>query len=166
MPGSVRPCLNRKGGSHFDPANQVGNLSLGQRFFWRHLECVIGAADRFNQQAFVWLAGDDRCAEFSPAQDCRAGIEPQVPPLFFDAMTALAFFHQQRTDGRFKEPQLFGRRLGLGSDLAQIEHQTDQYQETPGDGLHPHTPRFTTCSQAKFSQTKLNAIRKPNLGPT
>ena len=84
----------RKRCPHLDPADQVSNLSLGQSFLRWHFQFVAGSPNRFNDQAFFRLTGDDRGASFTTLQDGIASIQSQSPPLLIRPMTGLAFLNK------------------------------------------------------------------------
>ena len=75
----------------------------------RHVALVL-VADRFDEQAFLGLAGHDRRAGVAPFHHRRAGIEPEAALLLVDAMTLEAVGGENRPDRLLEELDLLSRR--------------------------------------------------------
>ena len=106
MAGFCRNGRGGKWGSHFDPLDDIGDLKIGQFFFRRHHQRIVGLTDRFHHQAFVRFVDDDCGTALTTVQDRVARIQSKHAPLFFCTVTFLALFDKKWTDQRFKKTNL------------------------------------------------------------
>ncbi len=84
------------GGAEGDPFREDGDLVWLELAGGRHL--VRRVIDRFNEQAFVGLLGDDRGAAVASLQHELTMVEPQVSLLLLASMAFIAARCEQRTD--------------------------------------------------------------------
>jgi hypothetical protein len=79
----------------FYPLLESRNLAVGELLLGRHLNIAFVANGR-DEQAFSWIAGDNRRPRYATLQHRFPRVQPQVRLLLFRAVARVAMFDQHR----------------------------------------------------------------------